>query len=115
MIWYHVSRDWSAAELIVEPRPVRSDDDAEPRNLRPCVCVCPTVRQAIEACSPAEFDLPEYRVYRAESDRAEPATWVFDFERTGEHRLYEPTRFVHVRTLTRDEVVLSFLGVEEAK
>ena len=89
--FYHLSDTWIEPSLTVFPKVIRVDDPTDPRDLEPCVAVAPSPLQCIIALG-AWRDAPIVSVYRTNYD-AIPATWIFDYGVTQEHRIYEPVVF----------------------
>lgn len=88
---YHLSDKWTEKSLVVTPRIIRADDPNDPRDMKPCVAVTPSILQCIIALG-GWRDYPKVNVYVTDSS-ALPASWIFDYEITHEHRIYEPAVF----------------------
>jgi hypothetical protein len=108
--WYHISDEWKEYNLTVHPREtIRPDDPDDPRDLKPCIHVCPSFAQCIIAIG-AWYDYNELRVYETECE-AIPAPWVFDYEFTEEHRIYEPTNFRLIKKIYPDQLKIPKLTI----
>lgn len=107
MIWYHISSTWKGTTIKVKPRSGRYDDPEDPRDLEPFIAVCPTIAQCVIALGAwREYDV--MRVFKTSSKiKPDPATWVFDYSLTDEHRFREETIFKYVGDIDVELLVQS--------
>lgn len=99
--FYHLSYTLKDSNIKMQPRKGRRDTQDAADEIA-CICVAPSVEQALAACG-YFFDIEEYNVYSCITDKAIPATFVYDFEATQEHRIYEDTEFTLLGKLKTDK------------
>lgn len=112
--WFHVTRTWRGPQVWVQPMGVRADDEHNPLDCEPCICVSPTIAQCLVAVGDWR-DLGTLRVYRT-TGRPVAAKWVFDYPVTKEHRFYRGKTFEFVREFQSDDLavaVSSLVGNDE--
>jgi hypothetical protein len=103
--WFHITdQDWPS-KIVLEPKLYGDNwgpDEAGPSR----ISVAPTIEQCFAAVPYSEYDT-DYQVFKTEQQvDAEPADndIIGDFAITNEHWLFEPTSFIKVFTVPREDL-----------
>lgn len=91
--YYHVSFTLNDETVVLYPRTGRTDSRKK-KDLIPCICVAPTIAQALIA-SGDFFCFDSMSVYECKGN-PQPADWIFDYPVTDEHRFYESVEFTRI-------------------
>lgn len=94
--WWHLSSTWTGKKIEVRPRAGRVDDFSDIRDTKPCICVAPSLLQALVAIGAWGDSGASVTAWVTQGTPRE-ADWVFDFGVTGERRFYVKRTFTFVR------------------